>query len=135
MAFNQTLTPASGPRRADPSTVAMSCVGAAGSRRHIAVIVIGAAILTELGWKRGDRLALTLGDQTDSGWIELACANLGFRLTRAGPNRLALSTGALADDQKHSVGTVDHRVKNGALYVRLPEWAAEAARLATHAAE
>ena len=132
MAFKQVVSPFSGRPRAHPSAVSVSSIKHGGRRGYATCIAVGAVILTELGWERGQRVQAVLGDKRDLGWIKLKRNDLmGFALVKYGANstRAAIRIARLGHNGKRLSEIVEHKIKNGALYVRLPDWATEAACL------
>lgn len=108
------------------SGVRIACYKAARLRqRHTVLLVLGKDVAEKMGWKLGNRVELAIGDGKESGWLRLRTGENGYSLyhTGKGGAALTLSLMRLADDHFHSMVAVAHKIKSGALYVRLPEWA------------
>jgi hypothetical protein len=87
-------------------------------------ITLGRDVCTSLGLERGSRVSIAKGTDNDHGWLRLAKAQNGFTVFKHGaPNRaLRLSLSVIADGQKHGSEACEHRIEDGALYIRLPDW-------------
>ena len=94
--------------------------------RHIALLVIGKDVAEKMGWQQGSYVELALGDGKESGWLRIRTNKIGgYALYRSKKeiNSLQLRLMRLADDHNHPMEAIAHKIKSGALYVRLPEWA------------
>ena len=94
-------------------------------KRYIALLVLGKDVAEKMGWKLGNRVELAIGNGKQAGWLRLRTSKNGYALyhTGKGSTALSISLMRLADDHSHSMEAVTHKIKSGALYVRLPEWA------------
>ena len=92
--------------------------------KHVFMLTIGEDVAQKMGWPKGHRVGLALGDGKQTGWLRLKTNELGHALFHTGKGSIALSISLvrLADDQTHSREPVLHKIKSGALYVKLPEW-------------
>ena len=102
--------------------VQVACYKAA--RKYVFLLTIGEDVAQKMGWPKGHRVGLALGDGKQTGWLRLKTNELGHALFHTGKGSIALSISLvrLADDQTHSREPVLHKIKSGALYVKLPEW-------------
>ena len=112
------------PKGRGVSGVRIACYKAA-RERHSALLVLGKDVAEKMGWQHGGRVELAIGDGKEAGWLRLRTSKTGYALFHTGKGSAALSIALrrLADDQTHSMESVAHKIKSGALYVRLPEWA------------
>ena len=92
--------------------------------KYVFLLTFGDDVSKRMGWQQGSHVEMSLGDGKQAGWLRLKTNELGHGLFRSGKGSLALNISLvrLADDQTHSRETVLHKIKSGALYVKLPEW-------------
>ena len=92
--------------------------------KHAFLLIIGEDVTQKMGWPKGHRVGLALGDGGQAGWLRLKTNEFGHALfhTGKGGRALCVTTARLADDQTHSREPTLHKIKSGALYVKLPEW-------------
>ncbi len=105
--------------------VRIACYKTSG-KRHIALLVIGKDVSDKMGWQYKTHVDLAIGDGKESGWLRLRTNKIGgYALYRPKKqvNALHLRMMRLADDQNHPMEAIEHKIKSGALYVRLPKWA------------
>ena len=93
--------------------------------KHVFMLTIGEDVAQKMGWQKGNRVGLALGDGKQEGWLRLKTNELGNALFHIGRGARALNISLvrLADDQFHSREPALHKIKSGALYVKLPKWA------------
>ena len=95
-------------------------------QRHIALLVIGKDVAEKMGWQHKAFVELAIGDGKEAGWLRIKMNKLGgYSLYRPKKevNALQLRLMRLADDHPHPMEAIEHKIKSGALYVRLPKWA------------
>ena len=105
----------------------------AGANGFIGVsMIVNGDVAAALGWSHGARLQLQLGRGRDFGWARLrAHPGGGFTCRRVGAPRSKQLVGAITlfgDGLRHAITRSEHRVAEGTLSVRLPDWALPAAR-------
>ena len=105
--------------------VRVSCYKASRGK-HVFLLTLGEDVAQKMGWQKGSHIEFALGDGKQTGWLRLKTNELGghtfFHMGQASI-ALSISLRRLADDQTHPKETAPHKIKSGALYVRLPEWA------------
>ena len=104
--------------------VRVACYKAAHGK-HVFLISLGEDVAQKMGWQHRRRIQMALGDGKQAGWLRLKMNELGHALFHTGKGSIALSISLarLADDQIHSREPAPYKIKNAALYVKLPEWA------------
>lgn len=104
--------------------VRIACYKAA-HQRHTVLLVLGKDVTEKMDWMHGVRVEIATGDGKQAGWLRLKTSENGYALYHTGKGHAALSLSLmrLADDHTHSMESAPHKIKSGALYVRLPEWA------------
>lgn len=105
----------------------------AGANRFIGVsMIINDDIASILGWSHGMALQLQLGRGRDFGWARFRAHGSGsFTCRRVGVPRsrqLVVAMTLFGDGLRHAITKSEHRMADGALSVRLPDWALPAAR-------
>ena len=104
-------------------TVGLQKVGHA--RHDVAVFSFGHALVEELGWAAANKITVALGDGIDAGVVCLSNGALsGFVLqlgNRGGGKSFALLVRALASSMPAKRTYCQHKIKDGALYITLPE--------------
>ena len=92
--------------------------------RCAACIILGADVLNKMGWKRGIRIEAA----QNAGELRLRRGDLsGFVLVQGRRSQSAqLCITTLAGTKPMPRKAVPHKIKNGALYITLPDWAAKA---------
>ena len=89
----------------------------------IARVGLGRDILGKLGWKGGARIGVAQNGRE----LRLRRDPAGFTLIQGGRSIAAyLNLTALASPKPMPRKAVKHRIKNGALYITLPDWAVKA---------
>ena len=112
------------PKGRGVSGARIACYKAA-RQRHTVLLVLGKDVTEKMGWQNGNRVEIAVGDGKQGGWLRLKTSEYGYALFRTakGGATLSISLMRLADDHSHSMEAVAHKIKSGALYVRLPKWA------------
>lgn len=105
------------------SGVCIACYKSA--RKHVFMLTFGEDICKKMDWKPGSHAEMALGDGGQAGWLRLRTDENGHALYKMGKAAKALNVSLtkLADDQAHSREPAEHKIKGGALYVKLPKWA------------
>ena len=117
---------------------AMSSVTVGGklNSHSIARVRLAGDVCSRLKISPGSRLNLELGNGVSTGMLKLIKAKDeslgGFMLskTAGGAGKRhggVVSVSELSDGEKHHQEKVPHKIKNGVLYITLPEWAVKAA--------
>ena len=124
MAF-KTLEPANagGSGARHPLTVSSLSAGTAG---YCLRLSFSKEITSKLSWSNGDRITVGVGKGSDAGWLRLKNGNLsGYKLRAAAPknSRSFLTIATIGDRKKHTAKPAEHKIRSGAVFVKLPDWA------------
>jgi hypothetical protein len=93
--------------------------------RHTFTLRVGPRLAETLGWRKGSKVSAQIGVGADCGYLRVAGAADGrYTLSHVGGRQKSLSLRSLilADDQSHPTEDIQHRIEDGALYIRLPDW-------------
>ncbi len=83
-------------------------------------------VIEVMGWKNGAKLEIAYGDSKDVGKLRIGLNELcGFKLRSGGPNNRSktIHCNQIGNGTKQKSQHVEHKIKNGYLYIELPEWA------------
>ncbi len=89
-------------------------------------IRFGVDILNAMKWAPGCYLGLARGDGRDAGKLRIGLNELnGYKLLKGAPRDRSkfLFCGRLSDGKKHPSKFAPHQIRNGYLYIDLPDWA------------
>lgn len=84
---------------------------------------LNAPMLAKFKWAQGVRVGFALGADNDAGWIRLAQDEDGCKFSAeniSGGCRISIP--CIGDGRPHKAHICEHRIENGALYIRLPSW-------------
>lgn len=87
------------------------------------VIVLNRKLLSEMGWRRGNFVSVSLGTGSDEGWLELAPSLSGFKIGSSGSNVSAgkITCSNLFRGAPHVPSTnVKYTISNGCIYAAVP---------------
>ncbi len=112
-------------KSATANRVAVACMRQGGGPGYYSPrLLFGEEAMEKTGWKNGDHVALALGTDDDKGWMRISQNSLGNKISKDGSGRGSYISvaGRLGDNQKHPTAPVEHRINDGHLDIKMPEW-------------
>lgn len=130
MAFEKIVKQNSGDRSfRDPNRIGMSCTKV-GRGKLAARLIFAGGVMSRMSLGPKSKIDIERGTNEDAGLLRVSRSDgAGFILqslkgatTVHGPSTI-LALAALAAKEPHRAAPVEYEIKDGAIYITLPEWA------------